>query len=57
MPSLIAKVFLARRRYLDPFKAGIQKRMRAMLTLAERITDESIIARESADGLQAVNEW
>ena len=30
-------VFLARRRYLGQFKAGLQKRMRAMLTLAERI--------------------
>jgi hypothetical protein len=32
-------VFLARRRYLGPFKAGLQKRMRAMLTLAERIPE------------------
>lgn len=30
-------VVLARRRYLGQFKAGLQKRMRAMLTLAERI--------------------
>jgi hypothetical protein len=33
-------VFLARRRYLGPFKSGLQKRMRAMLTLAERIVAE-----------------
>jgi hypothetical protein len=32
--------FFARRRYTVQFKAGVHKRMRAMLTLAERIAEE-----------------
>jgi hypothetical protein len=42
-------VALARKRYLGQFKAGLQKRMRAMLTLAERIADEGDGGNRPAD--------
>jgi Polyketide cyclase / dehydrase and lipid transport len=36
----------ARKRYLGSFKAGVERRLRAMLTLAERIAQEKNAARE-----------
>ena len=39
-------VSLARKRYLGQFKASLEPRLRAMLTLAERIAQEGNAARE-----------